>query len=265
MAELPDWRPLAEVEPPSSDGSGRVVGVVASEQAAGTGWAPGAAVELARAWSEGGRRVILVDAALQAPSLHEVVGLRNREGLSDATLYGASVSRVSHPVDEGGFFLVTAGTPVADHDAVARSGRWHRLAEGVTGAGVTLLVYVRDGYRGTVPFLGTATEIVVLARPGDPPPAAVTDLHAIVRAVTGPANRPAADGAGAARARAPTSSAPGSAADGSAATVPGGHPAGPSWSTPVAAGEGGTGRLVLLLIGALLVAAGLGYLLTSLL
>lgn len=260
MAELPDWRPLAEVEPPSSDGSGRVVGVVASEQAAGTGWAPGAAVDLARSWSEQGRRVILVDAAVQAPSLHEAVGLKNREGLSDAALHGASVSRVSHPVDDGSFFLVTAGTPVADHDAVARSARWHRLADGMTGAGVTLLVYVRDGYTGTAPFLGTASEVVVLARPGDPVPSAVTDLQALVRAVTGPSGGPSA-GTPSVAAKGAGAEAPAPAR--SAATAPGGRPADRSSARPVAAAEGGTGRLVLLLIGALLVAAGLGYLLTS--
>lgn len=259
MAELPDWRPLAEVEPPSSDGSGGVVGVVASEQAAGTGWAPGAAVDLARSWSEQGRRVILVDAAVQAPSLHEAVGLQNREGLSDAALHGASVSRVSHPVEDGSFFLVTAGTPVADHDAVARSARWHRLADGMTGAGVTLLVYVRDGYTGTAPFLGTASEIVVLARPGDPPPSAVTDLQPLVRAVTGPSDGPSAVTPSTAVKDA--TPAPGPAR--STATARGVRTADRSPASPVAGAEGGTGRLVLLLIGALLVAAGLGYLLTS--
>lgn len=259
MAELPDWRPLAEVEPPSSDGSGGVVGVVASEQAAGTGWAPGAAVDLARSWSEQGRRVILVDAAVQAPSLHEAVGLQNREGLSDAALHGASVSRVSHRVEDGSFFLVTAGTPVADHDAVARSARWHRLADGMTSAGVTLLVYVRDGYTGTAPFLGTAFEIVVLARPGDPPPSAVTDLQRLVRAVTGPSDGPSAGTPSTAVKDA--TPAPGPAR--SAATPPGVRTADRSPTSPVAGAEGGAGRLVLLLIGALLVAAGLGYLLTS--
>jgi hypothetical protein len=262
MAELPDWRPLAEVEPPASDGAGRVVGVVASERAAGTGWAPAAAIDLARSWSEQGRRVILVDGAIQAPSLHEAAGLQNREGLSDAALHGASVSRVSHPMDDGSFFLVTAGTPVADHDAVARSGRWHRLTQGMTGAGVTLLVYVRDGYTGTAPFLGTASEIVVLARPGESPPTSVTDLQPLVRAVTAPADAPAGTrparhaGAGASAVGTPEPAA-------SVATASGDLPTERLRAVPVAAGEGGTGRLVLFLVGALLVAAGLGYLLTS--
>lgn len=263
MAEYPDWSPLAEVEPPSSDDAGLVVGVVASEQAAGTGWAPGGAVDLARSWSGRGRRVILVDAALQAPSLHEAVGLQNREGLTDAVLHGASISRVSHPVDDGSFFLVTAGTPVADHAEVARSGRWHRLADGMTGAGVTLLVYLRDGYTGTAPFLEAASEIVVLARPGDPPPSSVADHRLPVRAVAGPGDGGPAAAPAEARKAAAGARAPDPAR--SAATAGAGRPTERSPASPVPGGEGGTGRLVLLLIGALLVAAGLGYLLTSVL
>lgn len=247
MADLPDWRPLDGVDPPVTDGSGRVVGVVASEAAATAGWAPEAALQLARSWSADGRRVILVDAALDAPSLHEASGLENREGLSDAVLHGASVARVSHAIDDGAFFVVTAGVPVADSATVVKSGRWHRLAEGMTEAGALLLIYLREGDRGTAAFLGSASDIVVLAGRGDPPPSAVSDLLPLVRAVTGATDRGARSPAGSPRASGP-------------AAVPR-----PSPAAPVVGGEGGTGRLLLLLIGALLAAAGLGYLLTSVL
>lgn len=230
--------------PPSTDGAGRVVALVATEEAADSGWAPSTALDLARSWTGQGRRVILVDGALAAPSLHGAVDIPNREGLVDAALHGASVAHVSHPVDDGAFFLVTAGTPVASAASVVRSGRWHRIAEGITEAGVLLLLYLRDGKEGTPAFLGSASDIVVLAGPEDRPPASVSDLGPMVRAVTGPDDPrsvPAATPA-ASELRRPSPAAPKVFED----------------------EEKGMGRLVLLILIAVAAAAGLGYLLTSL-
>lgn len=188
MSELPDWQPLNGVAPAISDigGPGRIVVLVASERASSGGWAATAALELARSWSREGRRVILVDGALQHPTLHTAAGVANREGLSDATLHGASVGRVSVPVDGGAFFLIPAGSVVADAQSVARSDRWHRLSSGMTEAGVLVALFLQDGEEGTPAFLGAASDIVVLAETGEAPPAAVRDLEPLVRAVTGP-------------------------------------------------------------------------------
>ena len=149
MSALPDWQPLEQVVAPASDGgpNGQVVVLVASEGAVASGWAEHAAVTLAETWSSSGRKVMLVDGGLQQPSLHSAAGVENGEGLSDATLFGASVGRVAHQVD-GGYFLITAGTPVADTNTVVQSPRWDRLARGFVEAGVTLTVFVRDGLRG---------------------------------------------------------------------------------------------------------------------
>ena len=244
MADLPSWKPLDAVAPPSSDGAGRIVALVASEDAAHSGWGANAALDLARAWTEEGRRVMVVDGVLDAPSLHEAAGVANREGLVDAALHGASVSHVSHAVEDGGFFLVTAGTPVADPVSVARSGRWHRLAEGVTEAGVLLLLYLRDGRPATGAFLGSASDIVVLAAPGEPLPSSIGELATLVRAVTGPSDPAAVP------------------APDSAKKVRAGQAAAPKVFQE---DKAGSGRLVLLLLAAIVVAAGLGYLLTSLL
>lgn len=243
MADLPAWTPLAGVTPPSTDGAGRVVALVATEEAADSGWAPSTALDLARSWTEQGRKVILVDGALTAPSLHEAVDIPNREGLADAALHGASVAHVSHAVDGGAFFVVTAGTPVASASTVVRSGRWHRIAEGITEAGVLLLLYLRDGKEGAAAFLGSASDIVVLAGPEDRPPAAVSDLGAMVRAVTGPDDPREVP-----------------------VPTPASEPRRGARAAPkVFEGEEkGLGRLVLLIVAAIAAAAGLGYFLTSL-
>jgi hypothetical protein len=106
---------------------------------------------------------------------------------------------VAQPVEDGDYFVITAGTAIADTNAVVRSRRWDQLAKSAVEAGVTLGIFLRDGESGTAAFLGSASEIVVLAGRSDAPPASVRDLEGLVRLVTGP------DGAG-------EGGAPGSAA-----------------------------------------------------
>ena len=187
MAQLPPWQPLdGGVAVPDGRAAGRVVAVVASEGAVEGGWAASAAIDIARAWSDAGAKVILADGALHYPSLHAQAEVSNEEGLSDAALFGVSVGRVARPVDDGAFFLITAGTAVANANSVPASPRWSRLLQGFVEAGVKLLLFVRDGDSGCAAFLGSASDIVVLAVEGERPPAAVRDLEGMVRVVTGP-------------------------------------------------------------------------------
>ena len=189
MAQLPDWQPLDGGVPiPDGAGSGRVIAVVASENAVAGGWAGSAALDLARTWSRGGEKVVVADGALHYPTLHTLAHIENTEGLSDAALFGASVRRVARAVDGGSFFLITAGTAVADANSVPGSPRWGRLLEGFQEAGVKLLLFVRDGDSGCAAFLGSASDIVVLADRGERAPAAVRDLEGLVRAVAGPSS-----------------------------------------------------------------------------
>jgi hypothetical protein len=186
MAQLPGWQSLdAGIPVPSGANAGRIVAVVASEGAVEAGWAGNATLDLARAWSAAGEKVIVADGALHYPTLHDCAATENFEGLSDAALFGLSVGRVAKPV-EGGFFLITAGTAVANANAVAGSPRWAALLSGFVEAGVKLLLFVRDGDSGCAAFLGSASDIIVLARPDERAPAAVRDLEGMVRAVTGP-------------------------------------------------------------------------------
>jgi hypothetical protein len=187
MAQLPQWQALdAGVPVPEGTNPGRIVAVVASEGAVERGWAGSAALDLARAWSSAGEKVILVDGALHYPTLHEHADTENVEGPSDAALFGLSVGRIAKPVDEGSFFLITAGTAVADANAVAGSSRWGELLGGFVEAGVKLLLFVRDGDSGCAAFLGSASDIVVLADEHEDAPSAVRDLEGMVRAVAGP-------------------------------------------------------------------------------
>ncbi len=187
MAQLPDWQPLdGGVAVPDGRGSGRVVAVLASEKAVASGWAGAAAIDLARAWSRGGEKVILADGALNYPTLHQLAAMENAEGLSDAALFGMSVRRVAKQVAGESFFLITAGTAVANANTVPASPRWGKLVDGFKEAGVKLLLFVRDGDSGCSAFLDSASDIVVLADRGEHAPGAVRDREELVRAVTGP-------------------------------------------------------------------------------
>lgn len=186
MPELPQWRPLEELGAAVSGGheQGRIVGIVATRAAVASGWAERAAVSLAEAWSSAGEKVVLVDGSLQRPALHAVLGVENGEGLSDAALFGASVGRIAREGD-GGFFLITAGTAVADTNAVTQSSRWSQLKDSFLEAGVTLGVFLPDGESETKAFLVSASEIVVLAGPDEELPRSVHDRESLVTLVTG--------------------------------------------------------------------------------
>jgi hypothetical protein len=170
-----------------------VVALVASEKAVASGWAGSAAFDLARAWSRGGGKIILADGALNYPTLHQLADLENAEGLTDAALYGASVRRVARQVAGESFFLITAGTAVANANDVPGSSRWGKLVKGFEEAGVKLVLFVRDGDSGCSAFLDSSSDIVVLADRGEPAPGAVRDREELVRAVTGPGVADAAE------------------------------------------------------------------------
>jgi len=185
LAQLPQWQPLDGVPVPDGAGAGRIVAVVASEGAVDGGWAGSATLDLARSWSAAGEKIIVADGALHYPTLHAQVDVENTEGLSDAALFGVSIGRIARPIDGGSFYLITAGTAVADANAVPGSQRWGRLLDGFLEAGVKLILFVRDGDSGCAAFLGSASDIVVLSGRDEKAPAAVRDLEGLVRAVTG--------------------------------------------------------------------------------
>ena len=234
MAELPTLQPLDEVNAPVAVGAGggRVIALVASEGARREGWAPAAAHQLAARWASEGHRIMLADGGLDHPSLHEPTDIPNREGLVDAALYGASVRGVSRPLD--GYFLVTAGAPVANAMSVVRDPRWHRFTAGMAEAGVILMVYLLDGEPCTPAFLGSASDIIVLGSEGETP-SAIRDLEPLVRAVT----------------RADTASAPvrSSGVDTSLLDQP--------------RKKGGGGRMVMFIVLAIVLAAALGWFLST--
>ncbi len=144
-------------------GEGRVVALAATPFAQAEGWAARAAVAIARSWSQDTLRIFLMDLGLDAPSLHRPLGLLNREGVSDAFLYGASVQRIAQPALEDAIFFASAGTATTDPEQILGHPRWNDLAGGFSEADATLLLFLPTDIPGADKILTRATDILFLA------------------------------------------------------------------------------------------------------
>jgi len=123
--------------PPEDDGT--AILLVASEGS--DDWGADAAVAIATEWAGGGRRVVLLDLHLESPVLHDRAGVENLEGAVDIFLYGASLARSARLIEDGGFYLISAGTFTSDPGAICRSARWQKLVDGFREANAVLLVF----------------------------------------------------------------------------------------------------------------------------
>lgn len=195
IVELPEWQPFARDADswhPDVSEVGRVVAVVAPPMRQRDPWSQDLVLDLLEEWSAGGHKVMLVDGVFEHPTLHRAVALPNEEGASDAALFGASISRVARAVPGRSFFFMSAGSPTGEPRAIAGSSRWGRLQQGFRDAGVTLVVFMREGCAGEAEFVRDADDLVVLAESADAVPHSVVAIADKVRAVLGP--RPIPEG-----------------------------------------------------------------------
>ncbi len=155
---------ILDLDPPIEAGQGRVVAVRASARARRNDWAAHAAVAIAGSWASRGGRVLLADLFLDEPRLHRAFNTRNAEGIADAILYGASLGRIARPADDGRFCVATAGTPVANPEALLDEAAWDRLLATWVESGVTVLAY----QAAASPVRPAGTPSIVLACKGEP-------------------------------------------------------------------------------------------------
>ena len=160
-------------------------------------WGAQASLAVAKRWAASGHRIILADACLDGPTLHEAVGVENGEGVSDMVLYGASAQRITSHV-EGRLMLAPAGTPVSRVADVLEHVKWDMVIRGCREAGATLVFHVSTGTPGSEAMTKRAEGVLVLA----PSWKDVGDLLGSeagpLMAVLGPANgdRPYVESAG---------------------------------------------------------------------
>lgn len=151
----------ASLYPPAGD-SGIVVALLADEASRRHGWSGQLALELASGWSGSQGGVVLVDGDLATGSLHEIVGARNDEGLSDLLVYGASSRRVTQRLSEAGPSFVPSGTVVGDPEKALREERWSTLLAASRTGGSILLLYLPAGATGVAALAEEADQVIRL-------------------------------------------------------------------------------------------------------
>ena len=114
------------------------------------GWAAEMAWRVARAAALGGRRTALVDAFVDAPTLHTVAGTANDEGLVDAFQYGSSINRIVQQQPQANLFFIPAGTYDSNPQEVMTNPRWRRLSAGFRHEEALLLLYVAADHLGAL-------------------------------------------------------------------------------------------------------------------
>ena len=154
-----------------------------------------ASLAVAKRWAASGRRIILADACLDHPVLHEAAGVENGEGISDMVLYGASLQRIVAPVGEGLLFA-PAGTPVVRVADVLKHVKLDMVISGCKEVGATLVFHVSTGTPGAQALTERAEGVLTLHDPEEAvagaaekpvvEPAPLSDLLAEPRAGASP-------------------------------------------------------------------------------
>lgn len=190
-----DARPAPVVFDPAADGfptvlrqavsgDAAIVFVVAGARAREGGWAARVAVAAADAATRR-RRVILADLSFEDPELNAVLGMRNREGLADVFLFGASLERVAQRAAGHAFRFVPPGAYVPDPEEILSSSRWFRLAPELADLNTVMLVYVPAGAAG-LSNLVRHGPVVALNGAGEETAAGLPDGCEVVATVTPP-------------------------------------------------------------------------------
>jgi hypothetical protein len=140
--------------------------LVVGAAARASGWAARAATALAARWPEV-RRVLLLDADMETPSLHALTGVRNEEGIGDVVDYGVSIGVVRQRSAHGRFDVIPTGLYAAEPAALLLSDAWTRVLLEVAERRETLLIYVPADAPGVDRMVDRVGAVLVLAEPDE--------------------------------------------------------------------------------------------------
>ena len=186
MGSAVEWAPFdpgdAPGLPPTGDGSGRVVAVLAARELVRVGWAISVIVEMARSWAKERPGLVLVDTDLGRPRMHHALQVDNASGLAEILQGAKPVSLSTRVIVPDRLYFVPAGNVRAASEQAFDADRWARFCRAFAAAGVTVVAYVPDGAPWAPAVLDSATDVVELreqdtllgtARPGETPVLAV--------------------------------------------------------------------------------------------
>jgi len=169
-AFMPAWRAFDDAhsvrvlsQRPFGGGS---VALCVAPSLAGAKDGPRLALAMARRWVEQGREVILADGHIGRPSLHELAGVENKEGLAELLLVGADWHALAAPTSVRGLRLIPAGGHAAPSEPEAVRERLATLCRATEDAGQTLALFVPLGSMVAEWAVEECRDIIVLSKIG---------------------------------------------------------------------------------------------------
>lgn len=148
-------------------GEGTVTLLIATPLAEEGGWAPSAAVEIARSWGDAGHRIFLADLSLLRPVLHEILQDEVGQGMGDVLKGDATLDKVVHLAKAGSFLFAGAGEGVEDAEAALSSEGWTEVLGGLAEAEASAILYAPSDIPGIEALLVHATHVVALTGAGE--------------------------------------------------------------------------------------------------
>lgn len=148
-------------------GEGTVTLLIATPLSEEGGWAPSAAIEIARSWGDAGHRIFLADLSLLRPVLHEMLQDEVGQGMGDVLTGGATLEKVVHLAKAGSFLFAGAGGGVEDAEAALSSEGWTEVLEGLSEAEASAILYAPSDIPGLEALLVHATHVVALTGAGE--------------------------------------------------------------------------------------------------
>lgn len=137
------------------------------------------AANLAISLARDGARVLLIDADMRSPSLHEHFGLDNRAGLSEVLQGGATVESVVQPTGVDGLLFIAAGQPPVNPVRLFRGEQMDQFIELVSkGADYIVFDSPAGSTFGDAAVLAANVQNVVLVHEaGSAPSVAEYEFH----------------------------------------------------------------------------------------
>lgn len=127
-------------------------------------WATNKTWSVARSAAATSHRVALVDLSVQRPVLESGAVRTSEEGIVDAFVYDASLTRIAQPQDVPGLHFLGVGSPTVRPQEIWGNPRWEKLANGFKSQGALLLLFVPPQ---AVPHLALRPDgLIVLAPEG---------------------------------------------------------------------------------------------------
>lgn len=141
------------------------------------------------------RRVAIADLVGELAPLQSLVHGEDIHGIVDSFLYGVSLNKIAHQVDEiGNLFVMPSGTEAVDHAEILPSDRWRRLASGFREVEALLLLVVPVDAPAIEALIAATDGLVTVdLRPGTQPAGpviAAVSLPRISKAMLAPVVEP---------------------------------------------------------------------------